>query len=484
MQRKVQQTQLPKGAKIYLPDEAAQKRRVEAELWSVFRKWGYREIVTPAYEYFDVLSQGTDQELQERMFKMVDRESGRLLALRADVTPQIARIVATRMREEPKPLRLHYVTNVFRYDEAHGGRYRECYQAGVELIGLPNPEGDAEMIAMTVEGLRALGLERFQIDVGQADFFRGILEDLAVDPAAARELRRALGRKDLPALGRPVRGARAGRAPGQERALGGGPGEPGRGLPPPAGLRSSRLGPPGPGRSPRLRLLFGRTLRGLCDRPGGAPRGGRALRPDAGPLRLRLPGHRLRLRERTGAPGHGVAGRGAPAGRTRFLRDRLHRGQEPPARDLAAAAGRGGGGGARHHQPPARGVAGLRAGTARGLGAGHRGGRHGSRPRRGRGPADRRGHAGGADGAARGSARGPASAFSGNRRWSCLTSWWSGRSGVTRGRARSWTCWPPTWAWSCATRAATTRATRWWWARRSSCCSPSPPASCTAGSAA
>ena len=202
--RKSQPTQLPKGAKIYLPDEAARKRAVEERLFEVFRRWGYREVVTSAYEYFDVLSQGTDQELQERMFKMVDRESGRLLALRADVTPQIARIVATRMRDEPKPLRLAYVTDVFRYDEPQVGRYREFYQAGVELIGLPNPEGDAEMIAMTVEGLRALGLERFQIDVGQADFFRGILEDLAVDPEAARELRDALGRKDLSALERLV----------------------------------------------------------------------------------------------------------------------------------------------------------------------------------------------------------------------------------------------------------------------------------------
>src|SRR6266542_103602 len=209
MQRKVQQTQLPKGAKIYLPDEAAQKRRVEAELWSVFRKWGYREIVTPAYEYFDVLSQGTDQELQERMFKMVDRESGRLLALRADVTPQIARIVATRMREEPKPLRLAYVTNVFRYDEPHVGRYREFYQAGVELVGLPNPEGDAELIAMTVEGLRALDLREFQIDVGQAEFFRGILEDLAADESTARELRSALGHKDQSSLERLVAELRA-----------------------------------------------------------------------------------------------------------------------------------------------------------------------------------------------------------------------------------------------------------------------------------
>jgi ATP phosphoribosyltransferase regulatory subunit len=209
MDRRAQQTQLPKGAKLYLPDEAAQKRVVEQRLFGVFRRWGYREVVTPAYEYFDVLSQGTDHELQERMFKMVDRETGRLLALRADVTPQIARIVATRMRDEPKPLRLAYVTNVFRYDEPHVGRYREFYQAGVELVGLPNPEGDAEMIAMTVEGLQALGLTEFQIDVGQAEFFRGIVEDLGVDETIAGELRSALGRKDQSALERLVAELRA-----------------------------------------------------------------------------------------------------------------------------------------------------------------------------------------------------------------------------------------------------------------------------------
>jgi ATP phosphoribosyltransferase regulatory subunit len=203
------QPQLPKGAKLYLPEEAAQKRVVEERLLGVFRRWGYREVVTPAYEYFDVIAQGTDHDLQERMFKMVDRESGRLLALRADITPQIARIVATRMRDEPKPLRLAYVSNVFRYDEPHVGRYREFYQAGVELIGLPNPEGDAEMIAMTVEGVRALGLERFQIDVGQAEFFRGILEDVAVDEPTARELRSALAHKDQSALERLVADLRA-----------------------------------------------------------------------------------------------------------------------------------------------------------------------------------------------------------------------------------------------------------------------------------
>jgi ATP phosphoribosyltransferase regulatory subunit len=204
VERRALPTQLPRGARIYLPGEAAGKRAVEERLLDVFRRWGYREVVTSAYEYFDVLALGTDQEVQERMFRMVDRESGRLLALRADVTPQIGRIVATRMREEPKPLRLCYATNVFRYDEPHVGRYREFYQAGVELVGLPNPEGDAEMIAMTAEALGALGLGQFQIDVGQTDFFRGILEELGADAAATAELRSALGRKDQAALERAV----------------------------------------------------------------------------------------------------------------------------------------------------------------------------------------------------------------------------------------------------------------------------------------
>src|SRR3989337_756602 len=97
--------QLPKGVKLYLPEEASKKRYVEERLLGVFRQWGFREVVTPAYEYLDVLAVGTDEALQEQMFKFVDRETGRTLALRADITPQIARIVATRLRGEPMPLR-------------------------------------------------------------------------------------------------------------------------------------------------------------------------------------------------------------------------------------------------------------------------------------------------------------------------------------------------------------------------------------------
>jgi len=85
------------------------------------------------------------------------------------------------------------------------GRYREFYQAGVELVGLEKPEADAEMIAMTVEGLQALGLDRFQINVGQADFFRGVLEELKIDRERGRQLQEALSRKDASTLERLVK---------------------------------------------------------------------------------------------------------------------------------------------------------------------------------------------------------------------------------------------------------------------------------------
>jgi ATP phosphoribosyltransferase regulatory subunit len=192
-------TQLPKGARIYLPDEAARKRHVEQGLLGVFERWGYREIVTPTFEYLDVLSTGTDEAVQANMFTFVDRETGRVLALRGDITPQIARIVATRMRDEPKPLRLAYLTNVFRYDEPHVSQYRELYQAGVELIGLEKPEAEVETIAMTVEGLHALCLHRFQLDLCHLDFFRGLLEEIT-NETTARDLRAALARKDTATL--------------------------------------------------------------------------------------------------------------------------------------------------------------------------------------------------------------------------------------------------------------------------------------------
>jgi ATP phosphoribosyltransferase regulatory subunit len=202
MDRRNLQSQLPTGVKIYLPDEAVRLRSLQERFMSVFRLWGYREVMTPTFEFFDVIALGTDVAVQEGMFKFIDHQTGRMLALRADVTPQIARIAATRLRDRPKPYRLAYRTNVFRQEAARVGRMREFFQAGVELIGLAKPEADAEMIAMTIEAFRAAGLARFQVDVGHVEFVRGILDGLGVDAAVARALRDALRRKDSAELGR------------------------------------------------------------------------------------------------------------------------------------------------------------------------------------------------------------------------------------------------------------------------------------------
>jgi len=192
----IPRTAIPKGVRVFTPEETAQRRAVEGKLLSVFQRWGFREIITPTFEYLEVFEQPTGEDAGDQIFKFVDRQTGRLLALRVDITPQVARLVATTLRQAPLPLRLAYAATVFRYHEPRAGRQREFEQIGVELIGLDRPEADAEMIAMAVEGCQAVGLRAFQIDVGQAEVVRGLLSALQPPPALRPRLVSAIRRKD------------------------------------------------------------------------------------------------------------------------------------------------------------------------------------------------------------------------------------------------------------------------------------------------
>ena len=187
---------IPKGVRVFTPEETAQRRAVEARLLSVFHRWGFREIITPTFEYLEVFEQPTAEDAGDQIFKFVDRQSGRLLALRVDITPQVARLVATTLRQAPLPLRLAYAATVFRYHEPRAGRQREFEQIGVELIGLEFPEADAEMIAMAVEGCQVVGLDAFQIDVGQVEVVRGLLNVLQPAAELRARLVSAIRRKD------------------------------------------------------------------------------------------------------------------------------------------------------------------------------------------------------------------------------------------------------------------------------------------------
>lgn len=190
------ETDLPKGVRDFLPLKAAKAEYLQQQLQRVFAAWGFRPVITPQLEFLDVLELGLGDGLRDRSFRFDDRQSGRLLTFPSDMTPQIARIAATRMHEQPLPLRLCYSGRVLRHTEQQAGKDRDIFQTGVELIGLDSPEADAEMIAMAVESLLAVGAEEFTIDIGQVDFFRGVMDGLPLAGKVAAQVADAIARKD------------------------------------------------------------------------------------------------------------------------------------------------------------------------------------------------------------------------------------------------------------------------------------------------
>jgi ATP phosphoribosyltransferase regulatory subunit len=171
----------------YLPAAAAERRGVAEACLGVFERWGYRRLITPLFEYADVLARGSDTPA----IRFVEPQSGEVVALRPDITPQIARLAATRLASEPAPLRLCYEGSVLRLVPQ-----RELIQAGVELIGAPQPEGDAEVIALAAETVTAAGLPDLVIDIGHMGFLR---RALAGAPSALRD---AIAHKDAGAVAR------------------------------------------------------------------------------------------------------------------------------------------------------------------------------------------------------------------------------------------------------------------------------------------
>lgn len=198
---------LPHGVRDILPEEAGKIGRVESSILSVFEKHGFKKIITPLLEYVDVLSLGTGAGLNDRVLKFIDPSTGRVVAIRPDITPQIARVVATRMRDEELPLKLCYNESVLRYTEPRGGKSREMLQIGAEYISAePSPEADAEMIVTAVEGLTELGLKDFKIDIGDVGFVKAVLERLTIDPEEKKLVRETVAIKDTSSLESVLRG--------------------------------------------------------------------------------------------------------------------------------------------------------------------------------------------------------------------------------------------------------------------------------------
>ena len=186
-------TEIPKGFKTYLPEEAERKEFIEEKLKKVASLWGYEPIIPPEIEFlktFKVVYNG----FEEISFKLVDRDTGKLLAVRPDFTPQVARIVASSFKDEEPPFRFYYSGKVFRDREGE----RESCQFGIELIGVPDVEADAEVIAVVANMLKELGLKSFQIDIGHSEFVIGALSELELE--GEESLLSVLKHKDISGL--------------------------------------------------------------------------------------------------------------------------------------------------------------------------------------------------------------------------------------------------------------------------------------------
>lgn len=198
---------LPAGMRDFAPEAAAARRRIAETLLGVFERWGFSRVITPAFEYEDVLALGLGSAGRAAAIRFVEPSSGQVVALPPDITPQIARLIATRFRDEPGPLRLCYEGTVVRLDQRARSQ-REIIQAGVELAGVTGPHGDAEIVALGAAALASVGLEDATIDLGHLGLAREVIEALGLPEEARALVRARIAKRDRAGLRELLRDAR------------------------------------------------------------------------------------------------------------------------------------------------------------------------------------------------------------------------------------------------------------------------------------
>jgi ATP phosphoribosyltransferase regulatory subunit len=206
---------LPSGLRDLLPDHSAHLAELSSSLQEVFARHGYRRVFLPTLERLDVVERGLSPAALADVMKFVEPGSGEVVAIRPDITPQIARLYAARPDALPSPARLCYDGPVLRAREARAGRPREVYQAGVELLGAGGAAADAEALVVLSRALERVGLRGAVVEIGHARFAGAIVEAARLPPRRRDEAWDALARKDeaaLEALARAGRGPRAARA--------------------------------------------------------------------------------------------------------------------------------------------------------------------------------------------------------------------------------------------------------------------------------
>ena len=185
----------PEGVRDIYNGECARKNLMAERMKNVLKSYGYRDIQTPTFEFFDIFNQDKGSLPSNQMYKFFDRE-GNTLVLRPDITPSIARAVSKYFSEENFSMRFSYTGNIFINNSSLQGRMKESTQMGAELIGDDSIDADAEMIALAIHLLLAAGLTEFQIDIGHVGFFKGLIEEAGMDEEKTQDLRELIENKN------------------------------------------------------------------------------------------------------------------------------------------------------------------------------------------------------------------------------------------------------------------------------------------------
>lgn len=186
----------PEGVRDIYNEECEKKLILQDHLYKKLRQYGYHPIQTPTFEFFDIFSREIGTTPSKDLYKFFDRE-GNTLVLRPDITPSIARSAAKYFSEEDMPIRLCYMGNTFINNISYQGRLKESTQLGAELIGDSSADADAEIISMVIECLKTAGLKDFQLSIGHADFFRGLMEAAGLLEDQEDELRNLISNKNF-----------------------------------------------------------------------------------------------------------------------------------------------------------------------------------------------------------------------------------------------------------------------------------------------
>lgn len=190
---------LPEGVQELLPPQAERLEAYRRMVLDQYRAWGYDLVIPPMIDFLDALLVGAGQDLAQQTFNLVDQVSGRQLGLRADMTPQVARIDAHRLQTD-QPVRLCYCDAVIKARASKGTQQRTLIQTGVELFGHQGINSDLEVLSLLMKTLELIGFHQAHLDIGHVGVLEGLLEPLRLSKLHTRELLSILRRKSLPDL--------------------------------------------------------------------------------------------------------------------------------------------------------------------------------------------------------------------------------------------------------------------------------------------